>query len=125
MLTMKLLVDYSAARAVGALFAGLSLALTPSFAEVRSIGTIGLTVNSLEREVAFYTQVLPFEKMSETDESGPEAERVNALPGAHARVVTLKLGGETISLTEFSSPRGRPIPADSRSIDLWFQHIAI
>ncbi|MCI0403849.1 MAG: VOC family protein, partial [Acidobacteria bacterium] len=45
--------------------------------------------------------------------------------GARVRVVRLRLGEEQIELTEFLAPRGRPLPADSRSNDRWFQHIAI
>jgi catechol 2,3-dioxygenase-like lactoylglutathione lyase family enzyme len=37
----------------------------------------------------------------------------------------MQLGQEFIDLTEYLAPRGRPIPTDSRSNDLWFQHIAI
>ncbi len=31
----------------------------------------------------------------------------------------------SIELTEYLAPRGRPLPADSRSNDRWFQHVAI
>jgi catechol 2,3-dioxygenase-like lactoylglutathione lyase family enzyme len=41
------------------------------------------------------------------------------------RVVRMRLGGEAIELTEYLTPRGRPVPADSRSHDRWFQHVAI
>ncbi len=41
------------------------------------------------------------------------------------RVVRLRLGDETIELTEYLAPKGRPIPVDSRSNDRWFQHFAI
>ena len=41
------------------------------------------------------------------------------------RVVRLRFGEETIELQEYLTPRGRPIPVDSRSHDRWFQHIAI
>jgi len=37
----------------------------------------------------------------------------------------MRLGEESIELTEFLAPRGRPAPADARSNDGWFQHIAI
>jgi catechol 2,3-dioxygenase-like lactoylglutathione lyase family enzyme len=37
----------------------------------------------------------------------------------------MRLGDESIELAQFLAPRGRSIPADSRSNDLWFQHIAI
>src|SRR5690606_20188959 len=45
--------------------------------------------------------------------------------GARARVARLTLGTEAIELVEFAAPRGRPAPADSRSNDHWFQHVAI
>jgi catechol 2,3-dioxygenase-like lactoylglutathione lyase family enzyme len=94
-------------------------------AGINAVGAIGLTVADLDREVAFFTTVLPFEKISEAHASGEELERLHASPGAHARTATLRLGTETITLTEFVTPKGRPIPADSRSFDRWFQHIAI
>jgi catechol 2,3-dioxygenase-like lactoylglutathione lyase family enzyme len=41
------------------------------------------------------------------------------------RVVRLRLGSEFLELTEYLTPKGRPVPVDSRSNDRWFQHIAI
>src|SRR5213082_924321 len=41
------------------------------------------------------------------------------------RIVRMQLGNEYLDLTEYLTPRGRLIPADSRSNDIWFQHIAI
>jgi catechol 2,3-dioxygenase-like lactoylglutathione lyase family enzyme len=41
------------------------------------------------------------------------------------RVVKLQLGNESLELTEYLTPKGRPIPIDSRSNNRWFQHIAI
>ena len=92
---------------------------------VNGVGTITLTVENLEREVAFYTEVLPFERVGENHDSGKETEALFDLPGAHTRTVLLALGRETIALREFVGLKGRPIPADSRSFDHWFQHIAI
>jgi hypothetical protein len=40
-------------------------------------------------------------------------------------VVQMRLGEESIELTEYLAPKGRPVPVDSRSNDHWFQHIAI
>lgn len=94
-------------------------------AQITAVGEIGLTVGNLEREVAFFTTVLSFEKVAETPLAGVEFEKLHATPGARARQATLRLGRETITLTEFLSPRGRTIPQDSRSFDRWFQHIAI
>jgi len=40
-------------------------------------------------------------------------------------VVRLRLGEDRIELVHWVTPRGRPIPSDSRSQDRWFQHIAV
>lgn len=45
--------------------------------------------------------------------------------GAKSQVVQMQLGEEVIELTEYLTPKGNPIPVDSQSNDLWFQHIAI
>jgi catechol 2,3-dioxygenase-like lactoylglutathione lyase family enzyme len=50
---------------------------------------------------------------------------LTGIHGTRARVVTMALGEDTIELTEYLTPQGRPAPPDSRSNDLWFQHIAI
>jgi catechol 2,3-dioxygenase-like lactoylglutathione lyase family enzyme len=116
----------SARRLLGAwIFVALVLLAPLLRAQVSAVGAIGLTVADLQREVAFFTEVLSFEKLSETELCGEELEKLHATPGARARRATLRLGKETITLTAFSSPRSRPIPFDSRSHDRWFQHIAI
>ena len=48
-----------------------------------------------------------------------------ALFGLRIRIARLRLGEEFIELTEYLAPQGRPVPADSRGNDRWFQHIAI
>ncbi len=92
---------------------------------VRDIEVIGMTVSDMERSLHFYTEVLPFRKVSENEVSSPSYERAEGVFGLRMRVVRLRLGNEFIELTEYLAPRGRAIPADSASNDLWFQHIAI
>jgi catechol 2,3-dioxygenase-like lactoylglutathione lyase family enzyme len=75
--------------------------------------------------VAFYRDVLDFEKISDVEISGPAHEQLTGVFGLRARVVVMRLGQERIELTEYLAPRGRAAPADSRSNDVWFQHIAI
>ncbi|MEW6304669.1 MAG: VOC family protein [Verrucomicrobiota bacterium] len=94
-------------------------------AAVQSVGAIGITVGDLDRAVQFYTQVLPFEQTGTSEARGKELETLTGIASAHTKTVHLKLGGESISLTQWVAPKGRPIPADSRSTDHWFQHIAI
>lgn len=91
----------------------------------REVGPIVITVANLDRQLAFYTNTLPFRWISEERSKGPGFDQLTGLKDADARVATLKLGEERIQLMQFLNPRGRPIPADSRSFDHWFQHIAI
>jgi MIP family channel proteins len=94
-------------------------------ARVVAVGAIGLTVSDMDRSVAFYRDVLDFEKVSDVEVSGPAHEQLTGVLGLRARVVVMRLGQERIELTEYLAPRGRAAPADSRSNDVWFQHIAI
>jgi catechol 2,3-dioxygenase-like lactoylglutathione lyase family enzyme len=90
-----------------------------------AVVSIGITVGDLDKALEFYTGVLTFKKVSEREIAGENVERLLGVFGARARVATLTLGSESIELTQYLAPEGRPIPADSRSNDLWFQHIAI
>lgn len=92
---------------------------------VTHVETVGFTVSDMDKALDFYTRVLPFEKVSDTEVAGTEFEHLSGVFGARARIVDLKLGGEKIELTEYLTPQGRTIPVDSRSNDRWFQHIAI
>src|SRR5438445_13882502 len=84
-----------------------------------------MTVADMDRSVDLYSRVLTFEKTSDTEIAGENVEHLFGVFGARVRVVRMKLGDESIELVQFIAPRGRAIPADSRSNDLWFQHIAI
>jgi catechol 2,3-dioxygenase-like lactoylglutathione lyase family enzyme len=96
-----------------------------SCAQVIAVGPIQMTVADMDRSVDFYSRVLTFAKTSDTEIAGENVERLFGVFGARVRVVRMKLGDESIELIQFVAPRGRAIPADSRSNDLWFQHIAI
>jgi len=122
------------APAVGAFVLSLVLLLGSTFARVPSastgvhviaVDTVGMTVADMDRAVAFYTSVLTFEKVSEVEVSGREYELMTGVFGARLRIVGLRLGEESIELTEYLTPKGRPIPADVRPNDRVFQHIAI
>lgn len=108
-----------------ATFLALLFLTISSQAGVREVGAIGLTVNDLERVLAFYTNMLPFELVSITEAAGKDQELLLGLKGARLRVATLTLGDERITLTEHLGKKGKPIPPDSRSFDRWFQHVAI
>jgi catechol 2,3-dioxygenase-like lactoylglutathione lyase family enzyme len=86
---------------------------------------VGITVAEMERSIHFYTTILRCQKISDNQVSGVEVDRLYGLSDVHLRVVKLRLGDESLELTEFLTPKGRPIPAHSQSNDRWFQHIAI
>jgi catechol 2,3-dioxygenase-like lactoylglutathione lyase family enzyme len=92
---------------------------------VSAVDSIGMTVSDLDRSVEFYSQVLSFEKVSETEVAGPAYEHLEGVFGLRMRIARMRLGDEFIELTEYLAPRGRPEPVDSRANDRWFQHIAI
>lgn len=89
------------------------------------VDSVGMTVSDLDRSVEFYTKVLTFQKVSEFEADGDAYEHLSGVFGIHFRRARLQLGDEHIELTEYLAPQGRPAPADARSNDLWFQHVAI
>jgi catechol 2,3-dioxygenase-like lactoylglutathione lyase family enzyme len=92
---------------------------------IESVERVGMTVSNMDRSVAFFSTVLTFEKVSDEELSGNEYEKLQGVFGLRMRVVRMRLGSEEIELTEYLTPRGRPVPLDSRSNDRWFQHVAI
>jgi len=92
---------------------------------VRAIDSVSVTVSDMDRSVAFYHLVLSFEPVSDIEVAGDNYEHLYGVFGARIRIVKLRLGDEYLNLEQFIAPRGRPVPADSKSNDGWFQHIAI
>lgn len=92
---------------------------------VSAVVRIGVTVEDMDRSIDFYTKVLDFRKLSDDEVAGAKYEQLFGVFGMRARIVQLRLGEETIELTQYLTPRGRVVPRDSRSNDRWFQHIAI
>jgi len=106
------------------LIAGLfALFASAAIADV-AVDGVGITVSDMDRAITFYSG-LTFQKVSDTEVLGEEYEHLEGVFGARMRIVRMQLGDEHIDLIEYLAPRGRPIPVDSRSNDLWFQHIAI
>ncbi len=91
----------------------------------RGVGCIGLTVSDADRASEFYTRVLDFRRELGTEVAGESWERLQGVFGLLARTVRVRLGNECLDLTEYLAPRGRPVPADARSNDRSFQHVAI
>jgi catechol 2,3-dioxygenase-like lactoylglutathione lyase family enzyme len=120
-----------ARRALLLLVAALALAVPPAAAQgpagaaSAAVDAIALTVADADRSAAFFEQVLGFERVSEVEVEGGAWESFQSVFPLRLRVVRLRLGDEALELHEYLAPRGRPMPADTRGNDLWFQHVAI
>jgi catechol 2,3-dioxygenase-like lactoylglutathione lyase family enzyme len=98
---------------------------TTAAVSVAGVDTVGMTVANMDRSLSFYTGALPFQKEYDVELAGRPWEQLEGVFGARLRVVGLRLGDERLELTEYLTPKGRPVPADSRGNDRWFQHVAI
>jgi catechol 2,3-dioxygenase-like lactoylglutathione lyase family enzyme len=90
-----------------------------------AVDSVDMTVSDMDRAVEFYSRVLSFKKVSDTEVAGETYENLEGVFGVRIRVVRMQLGDEFIELTEYLAPKGRPITAGARSNDRAFQHIAI
>src|SRR5215471_10383695 len=90
-----------------------------------AVDSVDMTVSDMDRAVDFYSRVLSFKKVRDTEVAGETYENLEGVFGVRMRVVRLQLGDEFIELTEYLAPKGRPITAGARSNDRSFQHIAI
>ncbi len=89
-------------------------------AEAVRVVRVSRVVADLDRAEAFYRDALGFRTVGR----GPSDLAALGLPGATAEEAVMRLGGDEVALVRLASP-GRPYPADSRSDDMWFQHLAI
>ncbi len=91
--------------------------------QVQKIRAIGLTVTDADSSLSFYTQALGFKVVSDIT----ARQNYSQLQGVETRIriITLQIGDELIELIQYLDIQGKPIPSDSRSNDLWFQHFAI
>jgi catechol 2,3-dioxygenase-like lactoylglutathione lyase family enzyme len=84
---------------------------------------VSRVISDLNRAEAFYRDVLGFRAVAR----GPPDKATLAALGLGdigAAEVVMRLGAQDIALVRFAK-QGRPYPRDSRSDDLWFQHLAI
>lgn len=113
---------------VGMVFAVLWLLLLgTATAEplAKAVDSVGIPVTDADRSIEFYSRVLQFRKIADREVSGADYEHLFGVFGMRLRMVRMQLGDETIELMQFLTPRGRPLPADFRANDRWFQHVAI
>ncbi len=91
------------------------------------VGSVTITVSDMDKSVKFYTGILPFRESRRftIDKKTAAALYGTGMDSSTVTIAELILGKEHIYLQEFVNIEGRTIPSDSKSNDLWFQHIAI
>ncbi len=94
------------------------------------IRSIGFTCPDADALAAFYCSHLGCQRSSSLEINGGSYAELVGLPGSQLKLVRLQLGAEQLELLQVRElgpglRAGRPIPTDSRSNDLWFQHICI
>jgi uncharacterized protein GlcG (DUF336 family)/catechol 2,3-dioxygenase-like lactoylglutathione lyase family enzyme len=93
------------------------------------LDAVSFSCADAEACAAFFCSQLGFRRLHAI-QPGPGYASLIGLPGAQLKLVRLALGRERLELLEVRAlgpgqRSGRPFPADSRSNDLWFQHICI
>ena len=94
------------------------------------IASIGFSCSDAESLARFYETHLGCRRAESIEiHGGPYAELIG-LPGSRLRLQRLRLGQEWLELSEVLElgpglRPGRALPLDSRSCDLWFQHICV
>lgn len=69
---------------------------------------VSLTVEDIERSVAFYRDILGMEvEMEPRELRGPLLARITGYPGAHLRVAFVRLGDFRIELIQYLYPLGK------------------
>lgn len=103
----------------------LLLSCTLTWSQVTKVASVGFTVKDLDKEVKFFEDVLQFKKIGAFSLNRQISRELFGVAAQETRFAVLQLGEETIQLMQFEGIIGREIPQDSKSNDLWFQHIAI
>lgn len=107
----------------------IAAAGTAALAPWPHLEAVAFSCADTEAMAAFFCSRLGCRRLNAI-EPGPAYAGLIGLPGARLKLVRLALGCEHLELLEVLAPgpgqrAGRPFPADSRSNDLWFQHICI
>ncbi len=80
-----------------------------------------IVVADTETSLKFYRDTLGLRIGGESENYGPEQERLNNVFGARLRITALRASaGPGVELLEYLAPRtGRPMPIDTKANDLW------
>jgi catechol 2,3-dioxygenase-like lactoylglutathione lyase family enzyme len=92
----------------------------PGDALFLGIDHTAIAVGDTDASLAFYVGRLGLRVAGTSENWGPEQERLNAVPGAHLRITTLRADeGPGVELLQYLAPgTGRPMSPDERGDDL-------
>lgn len=104
------------------------LALCAAWGRNKRVGAVRVVrvsrvVANLDRAEAFYRDALGFHTVARAP-SDPAVLTALGLDGVVGIEAVMRLGNDEVALVCLEMP-SRPYPADSRSNDRWFQHLAI
>jgi catechol 2,3-dioxygenase-like lactoylglutathione lyase family enzyme len=93
---------------------------------MRGLHHAGIIVSDLERSIDFYLDVLGLEMLTEPSPvfDAPELGEALGVPGAALRMVTFRVGDDTLELLEYSAPPS-PIDAPLPQNALGAHHVAL
>lgn len=93
------------------------------------IASVGFTCTDAEALADWFERWLGFQTLQAVQHEADAYCALVGLPGARLRRLILAIGAERLELSQVLDPGGhrpgRPVPADSGSNDLWFQHICL
>ena len=96
--------------------------------KVTKVSHVAYTVSDTDQAVDFLKKNVNAKYNASKEISGTELQKLFGIndPGLSLKITSLHIGSDELRLLEFNSKlEARPIPHESRSNDLWFQHIAI
>ena len=91
---------------------------------VQKLSRIALVSRAPDRLATFYQSAFGFVRGDERQLAGTALQSLLGIPGAKARLIPLRLGGQTIELLGIY-PEGEAYPADVPAWSNLFQHFAI
>jgi catechol 2,3-dioxygenase-like lactoylglutathione lyase family enzyme len=83
---------------------------------------VGMSVQDMEKCIAFYTEVIGMEKVFDrVFEEG--MAKLLGIPGTKVRIVHMKLGESVVELFDYEYPEGREPRSDRTQADFGLTHI--
>lgn len=91
----------------------------------QGIDHTAIVVEDTAEALGFWRDALGLEVVGESENYGPEQERLSNVFGARLRITALRAeSGIGVEFLEYLAPQtGRPMPVDTTASDLWHWHI--